>query len=253
MPRVAVLPFRNLTGNADDGVLIDGVVEEITNGLARFKTVTVIARHSAFAFRPEDASNMDAIAARLGADYLVEGSVRRAGDRLAVAAAIAEARSGRQVWGETFDCTSREDLLSLQQVIPRRIIPRLVGNIEDSVLARTAAAPTASLSAFEHFTRAIALLRSFGEGVNERGRDHLLRAVEIDPGFGLAHTYLALSEIMMADYGMAPRGAAGGQGEGPAGRGPRPRGGALSPHRGLGPIHAGRVRGGRAGNAAQWN
>ena len=202
-PRVAVLPFRNLTGDAHDGILIDGLVEEITNGLARFRSVTVIARHSAFSFRPEDGASPDAVAAKLGADYLVEGSARRVGGRFIVMAAFTDA-SGRRLWGESFDCGA-EDLLSLQQVIPRRIIPRLVSSIEDSVLAQAATAPTTSLSAFEHFTRGVALLRSFGEGVNERGRDHLLRAVQTDPGFGLAHAYLALSEVMIADYSRAPR------------------------------------------------
>ena len=99
MPRVAVLPFRNLTGDTGDGILIDGLVEEITNGLARFKTVTIIARHSAFAFRPEDGASPDEIASRLGADFLVEGSARRAGGRFVIAAGLAEARAGRQALG----------------------------------------------------------------------------------------------------------------------------------------------------------
>ncbi len=202
-PRVAVLPFRNLTGDTDDGTLIDGTVEEITNGLARFRSVAVIARHSAFAFRPEDGASPAAVAAQLGADYLVDGSARRVGGRFIITAAFADA-TGRRLWGESFDCTA-EEFLSLQQIIPRRIIPRLVSSIEDSVMARAAAAPTTILSAFEHFTRGVALLRSFGEGVNERGRDHLLRAVQIDPGFGLAHAYLALSEVMIAGYSRAPR------------------------------------------------
>jgi TolB-like protein/DNA-binding winged helix-turn-helix (wHTH) protein len=202
-PRVAVLPFGNPAGDEGDGILVDGLVEEITNGLARFRSVTVIARHSAFAFRPEEGASPEAVAARLGADYLVEGSARRTGGRFIVMAALADA-NGRRLWGEGFDCAAGE-LLSLQQVIPRRIIPRLVGNIEDSVLARTSAAPTASLSAFEHFTRGVALLRSYGDGVNERGREHLLRAIGIDPGFGLAHAYLALAETMLANYGRAPR------------------------------------------------
>ena len=203
-PRVAVLPFHDMTGVVDLGMLVDGVVEEVTNGLARFKTVTVIARHSAFAFRPDNRPEPDAVAARLSADYLVEGSVRPGSGRLTVAAALIEARGARQVWGEAFDC-GREDLLSLQQVIPRRIIPRLVSNIEDALLDRAATAPTASLSAFEHFTRGVAALRSFGEGVNERGRDHMLQAIAIDPAFGLAHAYLALADIIIANYGMAPR------------------------------------------------
>jgi TolB-like protein len=201
--RVAVLPFRNLTGVADDGILLDGLVEEITNGLARFKTVTVIARHSAFAFRPEERAGLAEVGARLGADYLVEGSGRRTGAGFALTAAIAAAQDGRQLWGESFEC-AREDLLALPQVIAGRVVQRLVSNIETAVLARTATAPTASLSAFEHLTRGIALLRSYGEGVNERGRDHLLRAIEIDPACGLAHAYLGLAELMIADFSAAP-------------------------------------------------
>ena len=91
-PRVAVLPFRNLTGDPDQGVLLDGLVEEITNGLARFKTVTVIARHSAFAFRPENPASPEDVAARLGADYLVEGSARSQPGGLLISAALSEAR-----------------------------------------------------------------------------------------------------------------------------------------------------------------
>ncbi|HET9068669.1 MAG TPA: winged helix-turn-helix domain-containing protein [Amaricoccus sp.] len=119
-PRVAVLPFGNPAGDEGDGILVDGLVEEITNGLARFRSVTVIARHSAFAFRPEEGASPEAVAARLGADYLVEGSARRTGGRFIVMAALADA-NGRRLWGEGFDCAA-EELLSLQQVIPRRII-----------------------------------------------------------------------------------------------------------------------------------
>jgi TolB-like protein/DNA-binding winged helix-turn-helix (wHTH) protein len=203
-PRVAVLPFRDLTGDVGAGVMLDGLVEEITNGLARFRTVTVIARHSAFAFRPENRPALEEVTARLAADYLVEGSVRRSGERFAVAAELVEAASGRQVWGEGFDC-GPEELLALQQAIPRRIVPRLASNIEDAVLDRATAAPTASLSAFEHFTRGLALLRSFGEGGNERGRAPFARATEIDPGFGLAEAYVALADVVIGGYGMAPR------------------------------------------------
>lgn len=95
--------------------------------------------------------------------------------------------------------------MSMQEVIPRRIVARLATNIEESVLNQSTASPTRSRTAFEHVVRAVALLRRFEAGVNEQGRDHLLRALEIDPDYGLAHAYLALSEVMIADYGLAPR------------------------------------------------
>ena len=200
-PRVAVLPFRNLTGDQEKGVLIDGIVEEITHGLARFKTVTVLARHSAFAFRPEERASLQTVGAQLGADYLVEGSARGGADRITITVGLCEAHGGSELWGEAFDGGP----LALLDVVPRRIVTRLVSNIEDLVSSRSSASPTSSPTAFEHLTRAIALLRSFGDGVNERGRDHLLRAIEIDPGYGLAHAYLALAEVMIGGYGLAPR------------------------------------------------
>jgi len=202
-PTVAVLPFQNTGDNPDDALFIDGIVEEITNGLARFKTVAVIARNSAFAYRGEPGTAGVTIGKELGVDFVVEGSVRRLGPRLSIAASLSEASDGHRLWGETFSGDG-SDLFALNETIAYRIISRLVANIEDTVLRRPETSGPGNIDAFEHLTRGIALLRSYGDGVNERARVHFLRAIELDERYGLAHAYLALTDIIINGYGGAP-------------------------------------------------
>jgi TolB-like protein/Tfp pilus assembly protein PilF len=203
-PRVAILPFATQSDDPADPPLIDGIVEEITHGLARFGTIAVIARHSAFAFPARDRPAAPEVGAALGASHLVEGTARRSGARFQLSLALIEAADGRTLWGERLDLAAT-DMLTLQDILPRRIIARLVANLEASVLARATAGPAASPSAFEHLTRGIALLRSYGPGANEGARDACRRALAIDPDYGLAHAYLALAELLIGGYGAAPR------------------------------------------------
>lgn len=198
-----MLPFRNTGDNPDDALFIDGIVEEITNGLARFKTVAVIARNSAFSYRGVADTPGSTIGKALGVDFVVEGSVRRIGSRLSIAASLSEARDGHRLWGETFSGDAN-DLFALNETIAYRIISRLVANIEGAVLHRPAASTPDNIDAFEHLTRGIALLRSYGDGVNERARVHFVRAIELDERYGLAHAYLALTDVIIDGYGAAP-------------------------------------------------
>ncbi|QRM56488.1 winged helix-turn-helix domain-containing protein [Sinorhizobium sp. BG8] len=200
-PRVAVLPFAN-AGNPEDAFFIDGIVEEITNGLSRFKTVTVLARNSVFALRSGSAPAPGRLGDELGADFVVEGSVRRYAGRVGVSAFLSET-NGRRLWGETFSC-SEEEIFETSDVIAYKIIARLMANIEGAVLRRPPAPAASSVEAFEQLTRGIALLRSYGEGVNEKARVHFLRAVELDPRYGLAHSYLSLADAIIGGYGGAP-------------------------------------------------
>lgn len=201
-PVVAVLPFA-VAGEIDP-VLIDGIIEEITNGLARFRSVTVIARSSAFAFPADARPDHETIGLKLHANYLVEGAARRRGDRYRIAVSLIRAANGQQVWGETFDCT-QEELLTIDTLIAQRVIVRLVVNIEDSIIHSIAGIATGSLRAFENLMRGIQLLRTYGPNVNEQARDCFLRAIEMDPEYGLAHAYLGLAEIIVGGYGSAPQ------------------------------------------------
>ncbi len=101
-PAIAVLPFVNLSRDADQQYFSDGVTEDVSTELTRFRTIEVLARQSAFALRDQSA-DLRAAVARLGADYVLEGSLRRAGNRIRLTAQLIEVGSGRQVWADRYD------------------------------------------------------------------------------------------------------------------------------------------------------
>lgn len=201
-PSIAVLPFRNRAADGTDDALIDGMVEEITFGLARYRTLVVIARNSAFAYPAGRRPDLAAIGRDLGAEFVVEGSALRRDGRLSVSVTLSHAPSGRNVWGSQFDF-AETDLFAVNAEIAGTIISRLVSNIDMAILQQPS--PSASLAAYENFTRGVAFLRGYGAGVNERAHAHFRKAIELDPDCALAHAYLALTDIIIADYGAAPR------------------------------------------------
>ncbi len=201
-PTIAVLPFRNLGSDEGAAPLLDAIAEEITYGLARFKTIVVIDRNSAFSFPPDSRPPPSEIGARLGADFLVDGSARHAEGRLGVSVSLSHAAGNQRLWGQRFDVPEAE-LFTMNATIAGVIISRLIANIDSAVLQPTSV--TRNLAAYQDFVRGVSLLRGYGPGVNERGRDHFLRAIEADPDFALAHAYLGLAEIIVGDYGAAPR------------------------------------------------
>src|SRR4029078_6314806 len=98
---IAALPFDNMSGEAEDTVFSDGITEDIITGLARFRSLFVVARNSSFSFRGKTVSLAE-IARQLGVSYLLEGSVRRAGERVRITAQLIEAASGAHVWAERY-------------------------------------------------------------------------------------------------------------------------------------------------------
>lgn len=203
-PMVAILPFRVETGDTTGKVLFDGAVEEITNALSYFKTVAVLARHSAFVLAEHWTEDINATALRLGADYIAEGSVEAAGDGYSARVVLTETISGRRVWTQSFTFAKGE-IFAFQRTVAQRIATALVANIESAVMRRGQPASTANVEAYLHLLRGMALLRSYGDGVNEEARAHLLKALERDPNSGLAHAYLALADLIIGGYSGAPR------------------------------------------------
>lgn len=201
-PSVAVLPFS--VSDDMEPVLADGIVEEVTNGLACFRTVTVVARASAYAI-PDFARLPPAeLGRRLGADHLVEGAFRKAAAGFDISVRLIHAPSGRQVSADRIECSAGE-LSDIDRVIARRLITRLVTNIEESVLARSTAKPPTNLRAFEHLLRGKMLLRGYSQDANLAAREALEKAVRLDPDFGLAHAYLALADVVIGGYVASPR------------------------------------------------
>lgn len=202
-PRITLLPLTDRTGLPDQSPILDGLVEEITAGLARFRNLTVVARHSAFAAASDRSLDLAGIGKKLKADYIVDGSARVVEGRLMLAIALNDVRSGDVLWGETFACEGT-GWLTLQDLIPRRIVSRLFSSIEEAGLRGGLRRPATSLTAFEHLAQGRALFRTFGPGVNEQALAHFTAAIEADPSLGVAYAYHGLADAAIHGYNLAP-------------------------------------------------
>lgn len=202
-PIVAVLRFRNETGDAAQVPLVDGFAEDIINGLARFGTVTVLARNSSFTLSSERKSDWSLARSRIGADYLIEGAVRRYDNRLRVSVNLIDAANLAQLWGERYDVDG-DEIFSIQEDIIERIVSRLVIRLDGAGASKAAQKPVTSLAAYELTLRGMAMLRRNTPGDISAARDLFERAIARDPSYGLAHAQLALSKVMIGGYGWAP-------------------------------------------------
>jgi DNA-binding winged helix-turn-helix (wHTH) protein/tetratricopeptide (TPR) repeat protein len=199
-PVVAVLPFRPASGGLENASMLDGVVEELINALACFRTVAVFARHSAFELAKSRPDELLALVSRFGIDYLVEGVVAENEGGLRITVTLSEAATNRRVWMHPFSL-AEDGALAAPATIARQIITALASNIESAAMRRAAGAPaTSSAAAYGHLLRGISLLRSYGPDVNEQARDCFLEAIRLDPASGLARAYLALAEAIIGGY-----------------------------------------------------
>lgn len=199
---IAVLPFENLSGSPDQAFFSDGITEDIIGGLARFRSLSVTAASSSFSFRGRNA-DMREIGRRLGVTYLVEGSVRRAGERIRVTVQLIEAASGAHLWSEHYD-RSLTDIFIVQDEVTRTIVSTLVGQIESADLRQALRKPTTSLAAYEFYLRGLVHIRGYEPDDNRQAHAMFQAAVDRDPHFALAHAYLALAMIAERGYGNAP-------------------------------------------------
>ncbi|MBP1887415.1 adenylate/guanylate cyclase domain-containing protein [Sinorhizobium mexicanum] len=199
---IAVLPFENLSGAPDQDFFSDGITEDIIGGLARFRSLSVIAASSSFSFRDKGVGLRE-IGIRLGVTYLVEGSVRQSGERIRITAQLVEATSGKHLWSEHYD-RSVTDIFAVQDEVTRMIVSTLAGHIESADVRQALRKPTTSLAAYEFYLRGVVHMRSYGVDDNRQARMMFEAALERDPQFALAHAYLALSTIALHGYANAP-------------------------------------------------
>jgi TolB-like protein/Tfp pilus assembly protein PilF len=201
-PIVAVLRFRNETGDPDQLPLVDGFAEDIINGLARFRTITVLSRNSSFVISSQERADWSLARSRIGADYLVEGSIRHYDTRLRVSVNLIEAMNLTQIWSDRYDVAG-EHIFSIQENITEQIVSRLVSRLDDAVVKKSSQKPLTSLAAYELTLRGIALLRRNDPNDIAAARDLFENAIEKDPSYGLAYAQLAFSKVMMSGYGWA--------------------------------------------------
>ena len=188
-PSIAVLPFQNISGDPEQEVFADGTVEDITTALSKLRWFFVIARNSSFAYKGR-AVNVKQVGCELGVRYILEGSVRKSGNRLRITAQLVEAETGNHVWAERYD-RDLDDIFAVQDEITERVVAAIEPELYAAEDFRSQRKPPESLDAWECVIRALSALSqvtSEGRAVAER----LCRqAIAIAPGHGQAHSLLA--------------------------------------------------------------
>jgi len=200
---IAVLPFANMSGDQEQDYFSDGITEDIITDISRFRELRVIARNSSFAFRGQSIDIAE-VARKLGVQFVVEGSVRKAGSRLRITAQLIEAGSDRHVWAERYD-RDIDDIFAVQDEIARNVAALCAGHAKTTAAARTRTRPTESLSAYDLVLRARALFGYYAE--YDQIEDILTRAMALDPDYAVAHAQMAnvLNVRSMYDGDMARR------------------------------------------------
>jgi adenylate cyclase len=186
-PSIAILPFANMSGDPDQQYFSDGITEDLITEMSKINCLLVIARNSTFQYR-DKSIDIRRVGRELGAQYVVEGSVRRSGSRVRITAQLIDADSGNHIWAERFDRTL-EDIFALQDEVTEAIVGALPRRLEDAALERARRKPVTSLSAYEYLLHAEWMWLHSGN--NEEILALLEKAVRADPRYARAHARLA--------------------------------------------------------------
>ena len=189
LPSIAVLPLTNMSGDPKQDYFSDGLTEDIITELARFSSLSVIARNSTFVYR-DRAVNLIEVGRELGAQYILEGSVRKAGERIRLTAQLIDADDGRHVWADRYDRVL-EDIFEIQDELVHAIVAVLPGKIEATQRKRALRKPAENMAAYDLYLKALEHERSYDRESIVRGRQALEQAVALDPDFARAHALLA--------------------------------------------------------------
>jgi TolB-like protein/Tfp pilus assembly protein PilF len=188
-PSIAVLPFRNLSGDVEQDYFADGVVEDIITALSRIRWLFVIARNSSFTYKGKTVDEKQ-VGRELGVRYVVEGSVRQSENRVRITGQLVDAATGTHLWAERFEGTL-DDIFELQDQIATSIVGAVASQLERAEIERARRKPTGSLSAYDNYLRAMPHLhRGTREAINE-ALPLFYKAMQIDPEFASAHAMAA--------------------------------------------------------------
>ena len=188
-PSIAVLPFQNMSGDPEQEYFGDGIAEDIITALSKLRGFFVIARNSTFAYKGK-APNIRQIARELGVRYVLEGSVRKAGERLRVTGQLIDATSGNHIWAERYD-RPITDIFAVQDEITASVVAAIEPQLYAAENLRLQSKPPESLDAWGCVVRAMPYIWTWVSQNDDTGLNLLKRAIELDPGYARARSLLA--------------------------------------------------------------
>jgi adenylate cyclase len=189
-PSIAVLPFQNMSGDPEQEYFADGIVEEIITALSRFKALFVIARNSSFTYKGR-AVDVKQVGRELGVRYVLEGSVRKAANRVRISGQLVDTTTGAHLWADRFD-GGFGDIFDLQDQVTESVVGAIAPAVEKAEIGRAKRKPTESLDAYAVYLRGLARLYQFGDRqANDEALRLFNRAIELDPDFASAYSSAA--------------------------------------------------------------
>lgn len=197
-PCVAVLPFANPNRDPDEDYIADGITEDITTALSKYRWLTVVARNPAFAFR-NSTDSIRTIGQKLGADYVVVGSMRKAGTRARITVQVVDAETEHSVWSERFD-RDVIDIFDLQDDITEMVAARIEAELGLTELQKAERRPRKNLGAWDLYQLGVAEFYRFTREANLTSQELLRRALDIDPEFASAYSRLAYAIVLSMVY-----------------------------------------------------
>ena len=184
-PSLAVLPFVNMSGDAEQEYFADGITEDIITALSKLRWFFVIARNSSFIYKGK-AVDVKRVARELGVRYVLEGSVRKSGNRVRITAQLIDAATGNHIWAERYD-GELTDIFDLQDQVTTRVVGAIAPKLEQVEIERAKRKPTKSLDAYDHYLRGMASLHQWTRESSDEALRLFYRAFELDPGFASAY------------------------------------------------------------------
>ena len=188
-PSIAALPFQNVSGDPEQEYFADGMVDDIITGLSRIKWLLVIARNSSFVYKGK-AVDIRQVGRELGVRYVLEGSVRKGGNRLRISAQLIDAETGAHLWADRFE-GGLDDVFDLQDKVTERVVGVIEPSVQRSEIERSRRKRPGNLEAYDHCLRALPHIASAMPADAKIATDFLGDALRLDPNYAAAHAHLA--------------------------------------------------------------
>jgi adenylate cyclase len=184
-PSLVVLPFQNMSGDAEQEYFVDGLVEDITTALSCIRSLFVIARNSAFTYKGR-AVDVRQVGRELGVRYVLEGSVRKSGNRVRITGQLIDAATGAHLWADRFD-GPLDDVFDLQDRVTASVAGAIEPHLQHAEIERAQRKPTQDLGAYDYFLRGMAIFYGLNAKRMPEARALFAKAWALDPGYGAAY------------------------------------------------------------------